>query len=198
MADKSEIEIVETMLLAQHKGTLTEVAYRRRRSDGADQIVKREVYDNGNSAAILPYDEMRGTVLLTRQFRLPAYLQTGRSHLIEACAGKLDGEDPAVRIVKEAEEELGYRIRKPEKILDIMMSPAGFSEMVSLFIGRYGEADKISSGGGLADEGEDIAVLELPIEEAFKLVSDGKVIDAKTILLLQALKQQFSDDALIR
>jgi nudix-type nucleoside diphosphatase (YffH/AdpP family) len=190
--EDTDVTLVETKTLAKHKGTLTETTYERVRSDGDRQTAKREIYDNGCSAAILPYDRKRGMVLLTRQFRLPAFLQDGAHFLIEACAGKLEGDDPAVRIVKEVNEELGYRIASPKKVYEVFMSPADFMEKITLFVGQYRPDDKISEGGGLADEGEDVTVLEVPLVEAFAMVRAGTIIDAKTIILLQYLQMERS------
>src|SRR3954447_3246955 len=166
MSDAGAVHIEDVKMLAHEHGKLTNVTLRQRRHDGSWQQRKREVYDNGNSAAILPYDPKRKTVLLTRQLRLPVYLQDGRERSTEACAGKLDGEQAESRIIKEMEEELGYRVAKVERLFALYPSPASVAEKIEYFICRYSPADKVSSGGGLADEGEDIEVIETTLELA--------------------------------
>ena len=141
-------------------------------------------------------DRARGTVLLVKQFRMPVYLNplpgaAERGMLIEVCAGLLDDNDAETAIRKEAEEELGYRLRSVRRVFDAYMSPGSVSERLSLFVAEYSPADRISAGGGAADEGEDIEVLEMPLREALALVDGGTIMDAKTVMLLQhaALKE---------
>jgi GDP-mannose pyrophosphatase NudK len=187
MNNDRTVQIEETKTLSDEKGKLTRVTFRQRRRDGSWQQRKREVYDNGNSATVLPYDPQRKTVLLTRQLRLPIYLQDGLDRSIEACAGKLDGEDGETRIIKEMEEELGYRIGKVERLFALNVSPAAVAEKIEFFICNYSPADKVSEGGGLADEGEDIEVIETTLEHAAAMVTSGEIIDAKTVILVQYL-----------
>src|SRR6476620_10035023 len=158
--DSEMVRIKEMQTLAQQKGKLTLVTFEQRTRSGEWRERKREVYDNGNSAAILPYDAERKTVLLTRQLRLPMYLQDGLENSIEACAGKLGGEKPEIRIVKEMAEELGYRIPKVERLFELYVSPASIMEKIVYFTCAYSPADKVSEGGGLPEEGEDIEVIE--------------------------------------
>lgn len=190
MNDESSVHIEETKTLAHERGKLTSVTFRQRRRDGKWQQRKREVYDNGNSAVILPYDPQRKTVLLTSQLRLPIYLQDGLERSIEACAGKLDGEDAETRIIKEMEEELGYRIAKVERLFALYVSPAAVAEKIEFFICSYSPADKVSEGGGLADEGEDIEVIETSLQQANAMISRGEIIDAKTVILIQCLRER--------
>src|SRR3954451_5203373 len=187
MKDPPSVEIVNVETLAHEKGKLTLVTFQQRRRDGKRQQRKREIYDNGNSAAILPYDPERKTVLLTRQLRLPIYLQDGLERSTEACAGKLDGEQAEARILKEMEEELGYRVREVEWLFALYPSPASVAEKIEFFTCLYSPADKISDGGGLADEGEDIEVIEPTLEQARAMISSGEIIDAKTVILIQCL-----------
>jgi nudix-type nucleoside diphosphatase (YffH/AdpP family) len=153
--DNSTIRINDTQTLAPGKGKLMSITFEQRRRDGSWQERNREVYDNGNSAVILPYDANRNTVLLTRQLRLPIYLQDGLDRSIEACAGKLDDETAEKRIIKEIEEELGYRIEKVDRLFELYASPAAIMEKLTFFTCAYSPADKVSGGGGLAEEGED-------------------------------------------
>lgn len=185
--ETTNVRIKAKTVIAKSKGSLTRVEYAFRTSKGAWKDNTREYYDNGNSAVVLPYDPARKTVLLTRQLRIPPFIQDGIESMVEACAGKLEDEDPETRILKEIEEELGYRIASAEKLFDLYMSPAGFMERITFFLCRYGPSDKVSGGGGLADEGEDIEVIELELAEARKLVARGEIRDAKTVVLLQAL-----------
>src|SRR3954463_14569917 len=187
MSNDDMVEIEGTRTLAHEKGKLTNVTFRQRRRDGSWQQRKREVYDNGNSATILPYDPQRKTVLLTRQLRLPIWLQDGLERTIEACAGKLDGEKAERRIIKEMEEELGYRIAKVERLFALYVSPAAVAEKMEFFTCNYSPADKVSEGGGLADEGEDIEVIETTLEQARAMVASGEIMDAKTVILIQHL-----------
>jgi GDP-mannose pyrophosphatase NudK len=185
--DSETVRIKEMQTLAQQKGKLTLVTFEQRTRSGEWRERKREVYDNGNSAAILPYDAERKTVLLTRQLRLPIYLQDGLENSIEACAGKLDGEKPEIRIVKEMEEELGYRIPKVERLFELYVSPASIMEKIVYFTCAYSPADKVSEGGGLPEEGEDIEVIETTLEQAAAMIASGEIIDAKTVVLIQCL-----------
>jgi nudix-type nucleoside diphosphatase (YffH/AdpP family) len=188
MIDSSQtIRINDVRTLADEKGKLTRVTFEQRRKDGSWQQRHREVYDNGDSAVILPYDADRNTVLLARQFRLPAYLKDGAERLVEACAGKLDGETAEKRIIKEMEEELGYRIAQVDRLFELYVSPAAVAEKITFFTCDYSPAHKVSSGGGLADEGEDIEIVELTLDEARGMVFTGKIIDAKTVILIQSL-----------
>lgn len=187
MRDDTSVCIDDVTTLAHEKGKLTVVTFRQRRRDGQWQQRRREIYDNGNSAVVLPYDPQRKTVLLTRQLRLPIYLQDGLAHSIEACAGKLDGEDARTRIIKEMEEELGYRVEAVERLFALYPSPGSVAEKIEFFTCCYSPADKVSSGGGLADEGEDIEVIETTLQQASAMVSSGEIIDAKTVILIQCL-----------
>jgi GDP-mannose pyrophosphatase NudK len=179
--------IKDIKTLAGAKGRLMTVAFEQRRRTGERQERKREVYDNGNSAVILPYDAGRDTVLLTRQLRLPIMLQDGAESTVEACAGKLDGETAEKRIKKEMEEELGYRVDKVEALFELYVSPATVMEKIAFFTCAYSPANKVSQGGGLAEEGEDIEVIETTLEQAAAMVAAGEIIDAKTVILVQFL-----------
>ncbi len=182
------IKILGREILARGYGLLQRVTLRRRRFDAKLQDITRDVYDTGNGAAILLYDRDRGRVLLVRQFRLPVYLATGQETIIEVCAGKLEGLDAATRIVMEVKEETGYAIRAPRHLFDAFMSPGVFSEKLSFFVAPYSPADKVGAGGGLADDGEDLEVLEPTLGEALAMIAQGEIIDAKTILLLHYAK----------
>lgn len=182
------IRILKEEILSDEWATLKKYTIDYRRRDGTWEKQVRQVYDRGHGAAILPYDPVRRTVLLVRQFRLPAYLTGNPERLVEACAGLLDSNDPLTAIVKEAEEELGFRLRNPRLVFAPYMSPGSVSERLYHFIAEYTPADRISEGGGALDEGEDIEVLEPAMEEALAMVEDGRIIDAKTVLLLQYLR----------
>jgi nudix-type nucleoside diphosphatase (YffH/AdpP family) len=164
---------------------LNEVEFDYRRGNGEWQTQKREVFDRGHAATLLPYNAASRTVVLTRQFRLPAYLAGHDDFMIEAAAGMLDDASPEERIRAEAEEEIGYRLGAVRKIFEAFMSPGSVTERLHFFVAEYEAAMRISSGGGLAEEGEDIEVLELPIEQALAMIADGRIVDAKTIMLLQ-------------
>jgi nudix-type nucleoside diphosphatase (YffH/AdpP family) len=188
MADDAPIRIRKVEVLADDWAKLTKYTIDYRRRDGAWEEQIRQVYDRGHGATILPYDPQRRTVLLVRQFRMPAYMTGHPRPLIEACAGLLDEHEPETAIVKEAEEELGYRFRNIRRVFAPYMSPGSVSERLYHFIAEYSPADRISKGGGAAHEGEDIEVLELGIDEALLMTEDDRIIDAKTVLLLQYVR----------
>jgi len=147
----------------------------------------REAYDRGNGAACLLYCPAKGTVLLTRQFRLPAFLNGGFESLVEAPAGMLDGAEPAERMRAELIEETGYAVSELTHLFDAYMSPGSVTEYLAFFHGEYADADKQGEGGGSPEEGEDIAVFEVPLAEAMAMIRRGDIRDAKTIILVQDL-----------
>lgn len=173
--------------LSDEWATLKRVTFDYRRHDGTWETQVRQTYDRGDGAVILPYDPDRGTVLLTKQFRIPAYVTGHIEPLIEAAAGLLDADDPETAIKREAEEELGYRFSSVTPVFKVYMSPGSVTEQLSFFTARYSPADKVSAGGGHAGEGEDIEVLEVPLTDALRMVTDGVIVDAKTIMLIQHL-----------
>jgi nudix-type nucleoside diphosphatase (YffH/AdpP family) len=178
------IRDVELIASAWHVLRRTTFDYRRR--DGSWTRTQRETYDRGDGATILLYDPLRRTVLLTRQFRFPAYVNGHRDGmLIETAAGLLDDQDPASAIRREAEEELGVTVGELEHVFDAYMSPGSVTERLHFYAAPYSPDDRIGDGGGLADEGEDIEAVELAFEEALDWISDGRIADAKTIMLLQ-------------
>ena len=191
--DSQTVRIKSTQTLAQRKSKLMLVMFEQRTRSGAWRERAREIFDNGNSATILPYDAKRKTVLLTRQLRLPIYLQDGLESSVEACAGKLDGEKPETRIVKEMEEELGYRIAKVDRLFELYVSPGAVMEKIVFFTCGYSPADKVSEGGGLPEEGEDIEVIETTLKEAAGMIAAGEIIDAKTVILVQFLRERVDD-----
>lgn len=185
---EAPIRVLRTEVLADDWATLTKYTFDYRRRDGGQETLVRQVYDRGDGAAILPYDPRRGTVLLVRQFRMPVYLRASTGWLIEACAGLLDDRDPEAAILREAREELGYELKDISPVLDLFMSPGSVSERLTLFTAHYTPADRVSSGGGAEDEGEDIEVIEASLDAAMEMVANGEVRDAKTVILLQHLK----------
>jgi len=184
--DRIRIKSVE--LLSDDWARVTKTTFDYQRNDGTWETQVRQTYDRGDGATILPFDRQRSTVLLVRQFRYPAYVTGHREALIEACAGLLDENDPETAIRKEAEEELGYRLRAVRRLYAPYMSPGSVTERLTFFLADYTPADRISSGGGAIEEGEDIEVLEMTLDQAMAAVGDGSIIDAKTIMLIQHLK----------
>ncbi|NHZ61654.1 NUDIX domain-containing protein [Massilia genomosp. 1] len=182
------VRIDREELLSDNWYILKRLTFSLRRRDGAWQSQTREVYDRGNGAVILPYNLRQRTVLLTRQFRIPAFVNGHDGFLIEAAAGLLDHASPEQRIRAEAEEETGYRIENVKKIYDLFMSPGSVTERLHFFVGAYQPADKVGDGGGLAAEGEDIDVLELGFDQALAMMASGEIMDGKTVLLLQYLQ----------
>jgi nudix-type nucleoside diphosphatase (YffH/AdpP family) len=179
------IRIKDERVLSKNYGTLKSTTIEWRRNDGKWQTMTRDVFDRGNAAAILPYNLNRRMVVLTRQFRLPTYVNGYDDLLIEAVAGLLDNAAPEDRIRAEAEEEIGYRLHHVHKLFEAFMSPGAVTEKIHFFVAEYEPEMRVGSGGGLAGEGEDIEVLELPFHEALAMVDDGRIVDAKTIILLQ-------------
>jgi len=157
--------------------------------NGKWQNQLRECYDRGDGAAILLYNPLKKTVILTKQFRMPSYLnENSDGMMIEVCAGLLDENDPLTCIKKEAEEETGYQIENPVKLFEIYSTPGAVTEKIHYFIAEYNSDMKISEGGGLVEETEEIEVLEFDFEETLKMISTGEICDAKTIILLQHAK----------
>ena len=183
ISDRIRVKNVE--ILSDRHYRLNEVEFDYRRGNGEWQTQKREVFDRGHAATLLPYNVAGRTVVLTRQFRLPAYLAGHDDFMIEAAAGMLDDASPEERIRAEAEEEIGYRLGEVRKIFEAFMSPGAVTEIIHFFVAEYRPEMKISSGGGVASEGEDIEVVELDIDEALAMVDDRRIVDAKTIMLLQ-------------
>jgi nudix-type nucleoside diphosphatase (YffH/AdpP family) len=184
MSDRIRVRSVE--LLSDGWTRLKKIVLDYRRGDGRWDTQTREVYERGEAATVLPYDPERGTVLLVRQFRLPVYLTGGAEELLEACAGVLDGEEDAETCIRrEAEEEMGCRLRDLKRLYSAYTIPGSVTEKVTFFTARYTPADRISAGGGHPDEGEDIEVVEMTLDDAFAATRDGRIVDAKTILLIQ-------------
>jgi len=185
MTISDRVRIKEERTLSHKYYLLKAVTFDYRRGDGGWHTQTREVFDRGNAATLLPYNVASRTVVLVRQFRLPAYLNGYNELLIEAAAGMLDDASPEERIRAEVEEEAGYRLHDVKKVFEAFMSPGAVTEKVHCFVAEYDPSMRIGSGGGLADEGEDIEVLELPIDSALAMIADGGIVDAKTIMLLQ-------------
>lgn len=180
------IKIEETEILSDNWYTLKKVSFRYRNKDGSWELQAREAYDRGNGATILLYNSEEKKVILTSQFRLPTYINGNDDGImIEACAGLLDQDNPEDCIRKETEEETGYKVSKVRKIFEAYMSPGSVTEILYFFIAEYTHDMKVSDGGGLAEEQENIDVLELNAEAAYKMIDNGQIKDAKTIMLLQ-------------
>ncbi|MBT1265800.1 GDP-mannose pyrophosphatase NudK [Pseudomonas sp. VS38] len=186
--ENSPVRIHAEELLSDNWYVLKKYTFDLRRRDGSWQSQTREIYDRGNGATILLYNRERRTVLLIRQFRMPTYVNGYHGYLIESAAGLLDNASPEERVRLEAEEETGYRVGHVEKIYSAFMSPGSVTERIHFFIGEYQPGDRVSDGGGLEDEGEDIEVLELGFEEALAMVDSAEIVDGKTIMLLQYLE----------
>jgi nudix-type nucleoside diphosphatase (YffH/AdpP family) len=185
MTIADRIRVKDVRLLSNEHYVLKAVTFDYRRSNGEWQTLHREVFDRGHAAALLPYNPSSRTVVLVRQFRLPAYLSGHDDLLVEAAAGMLDDETPEKRIRAEAEEETGYRLHHVHKVFEAFMSPGAVTEKLHFFVAEYDPSMRIGDGGGIAGEGEDIEVLELSIDEALAMIADGRIADAKTIMLLQ-------------
>ena len=183
------IKILETKVLSDNWYKLNKINYEYTKKDGTKLIQSREVYDRGNGSTILLYNKCKKTVILTRQFRLPTFVngnETGM--LIETCAGLLDSDNAEDCIRRETEEETGYKITEAQKIFEAYMSPGSVTEILHFFIAEYIKEMKVTDGGGVENEEENIEVLELKIDEAVKMIDKGEIKDGKTIMLLQYIK----------
>jgi len=183
------VSIEKTEILSDNWYTLKKVTFTIKKENGDTETQSREAYDRGNGAVVLLYNTHSKNVILTKQFRLPTYINgnpTGM--LIEACAGLLDNDNPEDCVKREAEEETGYKVSKVEKIFEAYMSPGSVTEILHFFIAEYSDDMKINDGGGLEDEGENIEVLQLPFDETLSMIDNGAIKDAKTIMLLQHLR----------
>ena len=180
------VKVRDVELVAAGWHVLRATTFDYQRADGTWTRERRETYDRGNGATILLYDPERGTVLLTRQFRYPVYVNDHPDGmLIETAAGLLDDDDPDTAIRRETEEELGVRVSRLEHVFDVYMSPGSVTERLHFYAAQYSPSSRITAGGGLADDGEDIEVLELPFRTALAMTRDGRIADGKTIMLLQ-------------
>lgn len=183
------VRILKTEILSNNWYTLNKVTYEYTQKDGSKQVQTREAYDRGNGAAILLYNKEQQTVILTRQFRMPTFINGNKNGmLIEACAGLLDKDNAEDCIRRETEEETGYKIKEVKKIFEAYMSPGSVTEMLYFFIAEYSNAMKITEGGGLEHEQENIEVLEIKFQQAFDMINTGEIKDGKTIMLLQYIK----------
>ena len=181
--DRIRIHQVET--LSDDWFLLQKTTFDYRRNDGSWQRQTRETYDRGHGATILLYNRERRTVVLVRQFRFPTYGNGHDGFLIETAAGLLDQASPEERIKAEVEEETGYRVSEVRKVFEAFMSPGSVTERLYFFVAEYDPASRAGAGGGLAEEGEDIEVLELTMEQALRMMASGEIADGKTIMLLQ-------------
>ncbi|GAB5399758.1 MAG: GDP-mannose pyrophosphatase NudK [Aureisphaera sp.] len=181
-----KIHITKTEILSDNWYTLRKFTYDYEKENGSLETHAREAYDRGNGAVILLYNKEKGTVVLTRQFRLPTYVNGNKTGMmIEACAGLLDADNPEDCIKKETQEETGYQITEVRKVFEAYMSPGSVTEILYFFIAEYTDEMKTSEGGGLVEEEENIEVLELNFDKAISMVETGEIKDAKTIMLLQ-------------
>jgi GDP-mannose pyrophosphatase NudK len=185
----SNVKVIKTDVLSNNWYILRKVTYTYEKKDGSVHTQSREAYDRGNGATILLYDPHKKTVILTRQFRLPTFLNGNEDGmLIEACAGLLDKDDPENCIRRETEEETGYRITDVRKVFEAYMSPGSVTEILYFFIAEYSDHMKVNEGGGVDHEEENIEVMELDMDRALVMVASGEIKDAKTIMLLQYLR----------
>ena len=185
MTISDRVRIKDVRVLSDGWTTLKSTTFEYRRGNGEWQTQKRETYERDNAAAVLPYNRAARSVILVRQFRLPAFIRGYDDLLIEAAAGVLDDAAPEVRIRAEAEEETGYRLHDVHKVFEAFMSPGSVTEKLHFFVAAYDREMRVGAGGGVMAEGEDIETLETGIDEALAMVADGRIADGKTIMLLQ-------------
>ncbi|PKQ46581.1 GDP-mannose pyrophosphatase NudK [Confluentibacter flavum] len=182
----NRIKNIVSKLLSDNYYILKKITFDFKLSNGTWVTQSREVYDRGDGAGILLYNKEKQTVILTRQFRMPTYMNDNPDGmLVEICAGMLDKDHPEACIIRETEEEVGYRLQKVKKVFEAYSSPGVMTEKMYFFVGEYTDAMKVSSGGGLESEHEDIEVLEIPFKKAVDMLNNGDIIDTRTIVLLQ-------------
>jgi nudix-type nucleoside diphosphatase (YffH/AdpP family) len=186
--NSNRVKILNVETLSDDWFILKKTTFQYQRKDGTWQTQSRETYDRGNGATILLYNRAKHSVILTRQFRYPAYVNQHSGVLIEACAGLLDEREPEEAIKRETEEETGYHIENVRKIFDAFMSPGSVTERVYFFVAEYSDAEKVTNGGGLESDGEDIDIVELDLDAALHMIDTGEIMDGKTIMLLQYVK----------
>ena len=180
-----KVKVKKTDILSKNWYTLKNITFEYQQRDGSWATINREAYDRGNGATILLYNKENGTVILTRQFRLPSFINGNPSGmLVEACAGLLDKDNAEDCIRRETEEETGYKVEHVRKIFESYMSPGSVTEMLYFFVAEFSKNMKVAEGGGLEHDNEDIEVLELPLIEALAMIDKGEIKDAKTIMLL--------------
>ncbi len=185
----SNVKIIKTDILSDNWYILKKVTYEYTKKDGTKLTQSREAYDRGNGATILLYNLLKKTVILTKQFRLPSYINGNENGMmIEACAGLLDKDNAEDCIKRETEEETGYKISEVKKIFEAYMSPGSVTEILYFFIAEYSKDMKVNEGGGVEHEEENIEVLELKFDDALKMIGTGEIKDAKTIMLLQYIR----------
>ena len=185
MSIADRIRVKDVKVLSDDYAVLKKAVFDWRRDDGQWRTMSREIYDRGDACTLLPYNLAQRTVLLIRQFRYAAYMAGHDDLLIEAAAGMLDDASPEERIRAEVEEEVGYRLTEVRQVFQAFMSPGAMTETLHFFVAEYDAAMKVSNGGGLEEEGEEIEVLEHTIDEAMAMIVSGEIRDAKTIMLLQ-------------
>jgi GDP-mannose pyrophosphatase NudK len=186
---ENRVRVKQVQVLSDDWSILKKTTFDFQRRDGSWQTISRETYDRGNGATILLYNRERKTVLLTRQFRFPAYVNGSKNGmLIEACAGLLENEHGEDAIRRESEEETGYRLGLVTKLFEAYMSPGSVTEKLHFFTAEYDASSKKAEGGGDASHGEEIEVLEIDLDEALRMIELGEIQDGKTIMLLQHAK----------
>ncbi len=185
----NSIKIIKSEVICKSWHTLRKITFEHLQKDGTWQIQSREAYDRGNGAVVLLYNKERKSIILTKQFRMPTYINGNHTGmLIEACAGLLDNDNPEDAIKRETEEETGYKITDVRKIYEAYMSPGSVTEILYFFIAEYSKDMKVHEGGGVAHEQEIIEVLEMDFQQAMEMIETGEIKDAKTIMLLQYLR----------
>lgn len=183
------VKILDTKILSDNWYILKKITYEFFKKDGSRHVQEREAYDRGNGATILLYNTKNHSIILTKQFRLPTYINGNESGmLIEACAGLLDKDNPEECIRRETEEETGYQIKAIQKAFQAYMSPGSVTEILHFFIAEYDAEMKVNEGGGLESEQENIEVLEIDFQKAIQMIENGEIMDAKTIMLIQYLQ----------
>jgi len=184
--ENNRVKNIESILLSDNYYILKKLNFDYLMNNGNWVNQDREVYDRGDGAGILLYNKAKKTIILTKQFRMPTYANDNEDgFLVEVCAGLLDKDNPEACIIRETEEEVGYRIKEVKKVYEAYMSPGVMTEKIFFFIGEYTDDMKVNSGGGLESEHEDIEVLELTFKQALNMLDNGEIKDAKTIILLQ-------------
>ena len=185
MMANTRIRILDTAVLSDSWAHLSKITFDYQRDDGQWQRQVREVYNRGDGAAILLYNQQRRTVVLIKQFRMPVYLSDSDGFMVEVPAGVLEQNNPELTVQSEAEQETGYRVQDARKLFSAYVSPGSITEQIHYFCAAYTSDQKVSEGGGLDSEGEDIEVMEVLFDDAMEWIKTGQIEDSKTIVLLQ-------------
>ena len=186
--NKENCKIIEKKDLYKGFFKMQEYSLQYQKFDGSwSKVLKREIFERGNAAAIIPYDPINDKVVLIEQFRVGAVNASGTPWLIEIVAGMFDkGESAQTTVIRELKEEAGLETKKVKFINNFLSSPGGTTEEIALFVGMV-NSEHAQGNFGLQDENEDIRVFSISLDEAYSWLNEGKITNAITIIAIQYL-----------